>query len=79
VITSWTQTLDKSVSIMNSMTRGPAAKPGQSRSRSGSYAAVIPLPMRWARAKTWATRSRVEYPNGTALSRMRLLEKQNRG
>jgi hypothetical protein len=64
---------------MNTNACGPAAKPGQTPSRGGSFAAIIPLPMRWARAKTWAARSRIEHPNGNALARMRSFEKQNRG
>jgi hypothetical protein len=45
----------------------------------GSFAAVVPLPMRWARAKTWAKRSRAGLLDGEFFRRMRTLERQNRG
>lgn len=53
--------------------------PGPRNGPSGSFAAVVPLPRRWARAKSWAERSRVARLDSNALSRMRKLELQNRG
>ena len=62
---------------------GADVTPGQPRATQsggfGAFAAVVPLPRRWARAKNWAERSRVSRLDGNALHRMRQLELQNRG
>lgn len=59
---------------------GADVTPGQPRtSQTGTFAAVVPLPRRWARAKNWAERSRVARLDSDALHHMRRLELQNRG
>ena len=45
----------------------------------GAFAAVVPLPRRWARAKTWATRSQTGLLDSETLVRMRHMERMNRG
>ena len=52
----------------------------RSRPRSVSgFAPVLPLPKRWARAKSWQERARIQRLDGVALARMRQFERLNRG
>lgn len=46
---------------------------------SGTFSPVVPLPMRWARARTWARRARVRLPDPQLLTMMRHHERANCG
>lgn len=45
----------------------------------GAFAPIVPLPRRWARAKTWAARAQAGLLDGETLIRMRRMERMNRG
>lgn len=46
---------------------------------SGTFAPVVPLPMRWGRARAWARRARVRVADAVLIARMRRLERLNLG
>jgi len=48
-------------------------------SPTGAFAPIIPLPRRWARAKTWARRVHTGPLNSETLLHMRQMERLNRG
>ena len=64
--------------MINENTRGEAPRETSSTA-SGAFAAVIPLPRRFARAKVWSSRALAGKLDASVMRLMRSMERANRG